>query len=178
MKQVMGLALGLMVLFAGKAIAQDKGGNNDQTFVTKASSAGLAEVNFGQLAAKRASNADVKKFAEKMVEDHTKANKELTDLADNRKLKVASQMDDEHRKTLDKLGKLSGSEFDRLYMEGQVKDHEDAVALFEKQAKNGENTELKKWAEKTLPTLREHLKMAKDIHGKVKDGKGRSSPQR
>jgi len=142
----------------------------DKEFVLKASGAGLAEVNFGNLAVKNATNADVKKFAEHMVTDHTKANKELLDLTDKKRLKVADRMDDEHAKAFRKLAKLSGSAFDREYMAGQVKDHEEAVKLFEKEAKNGKDEDLRKWAETTLPTLKEHLKMAKETQGKVKGG--------
>jgi len=175
MKHAVAVALGLAVL-TGSAAADDvkvggvKGGD-DQTFVQKASAGGLAEVNHGELAVKNASNSDVKKFAQKMIDDHTKANKELLKLADEKKFKAAAKMDDEHQKMQDKLAKLSGAEFDRVYMEGQVKDHEETVALFEKESKNGQDTDLKNWAEKKLPALREHLKMAKDIHAKVKDGK-------
>jgi len=145
----------------------DKGGG-DATFVMKASAGGLAEVNAGRLATKNASSSDVKEFAEKMIKDHTKANKELMKLADKKGFKVARTMDEKHEKMAEKMMKLTGAQFDRAYMAGQVKDHEDTVALFEKEAKSGKDEDLKSWAETTLPHLKMHLKMAKSINGKLK----------
>jgi len=158
-------ALGFAVACATLSLARpDDKSSSDQQFVTKAGEGGLAEVNLGNLAAKRASDSAVKKFAEHMVKDHTKANKELDSLGDSRKFTLPKTMDAEHKKMMDKLGKLSGAEFDRAYMEGQVKDHEETVALFEKEAKNGKDEELRGWAKKTLPTLRMHLKMARETY--------------
>jgi len=150
----------------------ETGKDDDQTFVTKASASGLAEVNISRLAARRASDSGVKEFAEKMIADHTKANKELIDLADKKRFKVASTMDEKHQKLSEKLSTIEGAAFDQAFMAGQVKDHEEAVSLFEKQSKSGKDSELKAWAKKTLPDLRHHLKMAKETRDKVK-GKGR-----
>jgi len=127
-------------------------------------------VNLSRIALKRASDAGVKKFAQHMIDDHEKANKELIKLADQKKFKVSATMDAEHQALSTKLLKLSGSEFDREYMKGQVKDHKDTVALFEKESKNGSDADLKKWADKTLPTLRKHLKMAQDTQSKLTGG--------
>jgi len=167
------IALGLALLPLALTQGEDKSteATTDQQFVLKASAGGLAEVNMGRLAAKSASDPAVKKFGQHMVKDHDKANKELIDLANKQKFSVAARMDAEHQKLFDKLSKTTGAAFDREYMAGQVKDHEETVALFEKQAKNGKVSELKKWAEKTLPTLREHLKMAKEIQGNLKGSK-------
>jgi len=140
----------------------------DETFVYKASAAGLAEVNAANIAVKQASDPAVKRFAEHMITDHTKANKELIDLANKTRAKVAPQMDEEHQKMAARLLRLTGADFDREYMTGQVRDHEVAVSLFQNEAKSGSNADLRSWAEKTLPTLREHHKMAKSIHSKLK----------
>jgi len=148
--------------------------DTDQHFAKKAAAGGLAEVNMGNLAVKQASDPAVRKFAAQMVKDHTRANKELIALANRRKLSVATTMDAEHRTMLTKLGKLSGAEFDRVYMAGQVKDHEETVALFEKEAKNGTDEALRSWAKKTLPDLRMHLKMARSIHKNLKGDKDSS----
>jgi putative membrane protein len=79
-------------------------------------------------------------------------------------------MDRQHRALADQLIRLSGANFDRQFMAHAVKDHEKAVALFESESKNGEDKDLKDWAGKTLPALREHLKMAKDLESKLKRG--------
>jgi len=178
MKTLFGAALAALALFT-VAVAEDTkradkdAKDIDQDFSYKACAAGLAEVNLGRIAAKHASDKKVKEFGQKMVDDHEKANKELIDLANKKNLKLASRMDAEHDKLSDKLAKVSGSDFDREYMAGQVKDHEEAVALFEKQAKDGKDKDLKGWADKKLPTLRDHLKMAKEINDKLGKGKGK-----
>jgi len=164
---LLALCIGVLGLVTVRAEDVAKGGT-DETFVFKASAAGLAEVNLANIAVKQATNADVKKFAEHMITDHTKANKELIDLANKVKFTVAPRMDAEHQTLATRLAGLTGSDFDRTYMAGQVRDHEMAVTLFQDEAKNGTNDDLKKWAGKTLPTLRDHLKMAQDIQGKLK----------
>jgi len=167
MRTVLGCALVALLILAPAGAREDDIKGGDAGFVEKASAAGLAEVNAGRLAAKHASSPEVKEFAEKMVKDHTKANKELISLANKRGFKVARTMDERHKEMSEKMMKLSGAEFDRTYMTSQVKDHEMAVDLFEKQSKSGRDEELKAWAAKTLPDLKEHLKMAKEIKEKV-----------
>jgi len=172
-----------LVLTAGAADETGKA-ESDQQFVMKASPAGLGEGNLGGIAAKQAGDPAVKEFGQHMVKDHTKANAELIRLADKKKLKVAAEMDEKHKMLGDKLLKLSGAKFDREYMHSQVKDHKEAVSLFEKESKEGKDADLKQWAKKTLPTLREHFKMAKEIHGKMKgdkeakEGKNKSTKEK
>jgi len=170
-------ALGLALVVMGLARAQDATTSDltDDQFVLKASADGLAEVNLGRLAAKQATNPEVKKFGKHMVEDHSKANKELITLANKKRLKVAPTMDATHTQMFRKLSALKGAAFDREYMAGQLKDHKTAVSLFDSQSKNGKDEDLRKWAEKTLPTLREHLKMAQEVHGNLKDDRGGKS---
>jgi putative membrane protein len=139
----------------------------DAQFVLKASGAGMAEVDMGNLGVKQATNTEVKKFAQKMVEDHTKANRELMDLAGRKNLKATDEMPAEHQKMRERLAQMKGEEFDREYMGMMVKDHVEAVALFEKQSRSGQDEDLKKWAAQTLPTLRDHLRMAQEINRKV-----------
>ncbi len=158
------------VCVAGPAPAEDKKEGGDRDFVAKASAAGLAEVNFGNLAVRSAVNPAVKEFARRMVADHTKANQELLALANEKMYSLARTMDEQHQKLFQKLGKEEGANFDRYYMEAMVKDHEDAVKLFDREAKDGQDEALKKWAEKTLPALKEHLKMARDVEKRTKGG--------
>jgi len=177
MKNLLAVALAALIVLtaasARNARSDDKETKHtDKTFVYKASASDLAEINLGRIAAKSGGSDSVKKFGQQMVDDHGKTSKELIDLANKKNLKVAPKMDDEHEKLSRKLAGLSGAEFDRAYMAGQVKDHEMAVSLFEKQSKDGSDKDLKTWAEKTLPHLRDHLKMAKEINDKL-DGKGK-----
>lgn len=154
------------------ASAQDPGQGQSQPisdgeFVQKASASGMAEVNLSNIALKQSTNEDVKKFAQQMINDHTKANKELLVLANSKRIEAATTMGAEHRQLGERMAQMTGADFDKHYMAGQVKDHVEAVALFESQAKNGQDAELKKWAGDTLPHLQHHLRMARQIHAKL-----------
>lgn len=141
---------------------------DDMDFMTAADLAGLAEVELGKLAQTKAQNAEVKKFAGMMVTDHTKAGDELKALGKKKDFKPATEMDSSHKAIMEKLKGLSGAEFDKAYVDAMVDDHEDAVDLFEGQAKDGKDPELKAFAAKTLPVLQGHLKMISDIKAKMK----------
>jgi len=140
----------------------------DKEFVMKAAQGGMAEVSLGSLAAQQGTNDDVKAFGNRMVSDHGKANDELKALATNKGLALPTEMADEHKKTQDELAKKSGKDFDKAYIDDMVKDHEKDVAEFEKASTSAQDPDLKAWAAKTLPTLQDHLKMAKAAAGKVK----------
>jgi len=139
----------------------------DQDFVNKASMSDMAEINVSRIAVKSASDDGVKKFAQQMIDDHGKTSKEMLEIVNKKRLSAPERMDAEHDKLARKLGSLSGSDFDTEYVAGQVKDHEAAVALFEAQAKDGKDDDLRAFAKKHLPHLREHLKMAQDLHKKL-----------
>jgi len=159
------------ILTVARADDTAKKADTDQHFAKKAAAGGLAEVNLSKIAMKQTSNTAVKRFATHMVKDHTKANSELIKLANSKKVSVATTMDAEHQKLEKKLLNLKGAEFDRAYMAGQVKDHKETIALFEKEAKDGKDDDFRAWAKKTLPTLRDHLKMATKVYDGLKSGK-------
>jgi putative membrane protein len=138
----------------------------DTTFVMKAAEGGKKEVDAGKLASSKASNSDVKSFAQHMVKDHTKANSELMSLAKSKQLDAKGK-EDAAKDAIAMLGKQAGAAFDRAYMDEMVKDHQMTVELFEKQSQGGDDPELKAWAGKQLPNLREHLKMAQDLQTKL-----------
>jgi putative membrane protein len=141
----------------------------DSRFAMTAAEGGMLEVELGRLASTRTANAEVQQFAARMVTEHSKANAELTEIASGKSLTLPTQeqVKSKHEGMIAKLQKLEGAAFDREYMAAMVKDHDKDVALFEKQAKNGRDVALKAFAEKTLPTLREHQKMAKQVNAKV-----------
>jgi len=143
-------------------------GTELKDFVTQTATGGIAEVELGRLAQNKAQNAEVKNFARKMVQDHSNANTELKALAGKKNVTLPIEMDAEHKALRDKLAKLSGAEFDREYMKGQVVSHERTVGLFQRQADKGSDPDVKSWATKTLPNLRMHLEMAREITGKLK----------
>jgi len=137
------------------------------SFAKKAAEGGLAEVELGRLASEKASNDRVKQFGQRMVDDHTKANKELKEAAKKDNIDLPTSLDKKDQAEVDKLSKLSGAAFDKAYMSHMVKDHEKDVNEFRKASRSSSSSDVKTFAEKTLPTLEEHLKMARDVHQEV-----------
>ena len=133
-------------------------------FVRDAAIGGMFEIQSSELAKTRAGGA-LAAFAGTMIEDHNKASDELKTLIRNGSAKetLPSALDDAHQKKLDELKALSGAEFARTYVDDQVSAHKDAVSLFERYAKGGDNASLKAWASKALPTLKHHLGMAEAL---------------
>jgi putative membrane protein len=140
----------------------------DSDFMMKAAQGGLAEVDMGNMASSKATNADVKKFGDRMVTDHSKANDELKQLASTKGVTLPTTVSDEEKKDMDAMTAKEGKDFDKAYIDDMVKDHEKDVAEFEKASKEAKDADLKAWAAKTLPTLQKHLQMAKDAQKKVK----------
>jgi putative membrane protein len=149
------LALGLL---GGGGFALAASG--DQAFVDKAAMGGMAEVKLSKLAMDKGQSTDVKQFARKMVEDHTKANMELKQIAEKKNLVVPTKLDPEHEKAYNQLATLDGANFDKEYMRVMATDHDDATKLFKEEAQRGQDAELKSFAMKTLPTIEKHDDLA------------------
>lgn len=140
----------------------------DKDFMDKAAQGGMAEVKLGELAATKAQSAEVKKFGQQMVDDHSKANGELKTVAAGKSVTLPTDVNAEQKELMDKLSKLSGAAFDKEYVKAMVEDHEKDVADFEKQSSGGTDADVKAFATKTLPTLKSHLETIKSINGKMK----------
>jgi putative membrane protein len=151
---------------AGSSKADAKS-SNSQAFVKEAAIGGMAEVELGRLASEKASSDQVKKFGQRMVTDHGKANEELKSLAQSKGIAVPSEPDAKHKQTRDRLSKLSGVAFDRAYMDEMLQDHKKDVSAFQKQSASGSDPEIKAWAAKTLPVLQEHLQLVERTHADV-----------
>jgi putative membrane protein len=150
--------------------AQDKNKMvTDQQFVDDATKGGLAEVKLGELAAERASDPEIRRFGQRIVDDHGAANKELSSLVKNMASITPPSKDlmGKHRDTYDDLSKRSGADFDKTYISDMVADHEKDAKLFESMADNGQDPQLKAFAAKTLPVIKDHLKMARDLATKI-----------
>lgn len=147
----------------GAVATPDASDRSDRQFVTKAATGGLLEVKLGELAQQKASASDVKQFGQKMVDDHGKANDELKQLAQQKRIEVPSELTGEAKEHYDKFAKLSGNDFDQKYVAMMVRDHKEDIADFEKEAKNGNDPDAKAWAAKTLPTLKSHREMIQKI---------------
>jgi putative membrane protein len=136
---------------------------SDTAFVKKAARGGLAEVELGQLAVQKASSEEVKKFGQRMVDDHSKANDELKQVAAQEHIDLPQDLSAKDKATKARLEKLSGEQFDKAYMTDMVKDHQKDVAEFEHESKTAKVPAVKSFAQQTLPTLRDHLKEAEKI---------------
>jgi len=136
----------------------------DANFIRDAASGGMMEVQLGQAVADKATNPDVKQFAQRMVTDHTTANNELKALAQQKEVTLPTDLDPKHQKMMDKITSKTGADLDKAYIQAMVKDHHKDVAEFQKAANNAKDADLKAWAAKTLPVLQEHLTMAQGIN--------------
>ena len=139
----------------------------DKQFIKKAAQGGLAEVQLGQLATEKADSPDVKQFGQKMVDDHSKANDQLKQVASNKGVTVPDKLSAKDAATKARLEKLSGKAFDRAYMRDMVMDHTKDVSEFRTEAKTAKDPDVKSFASQTLPTLQDHLKQAKSIAPKT-----------
>ncbi|MFN8349632.1 MAG: DUF4142 domain-containing protein [Spirosomataceae bacterium] len=133
---------------------------DDAEFVMEAADGGMMEVEMGRLAAGKAISAEVKKFGQMMVDDHSKANDELKTLAAQKNITLPTLLTEKHRKMIDDLSTKKGKDFDKKYMDIMVDDHKEDIDKFEKAADNSNDPDIKAFASKTLPTLRHHLQMA------------------
>ena len=142
------------------ATADSKSSTGDSAWVTKVATGGMAEVELGKIATEKAASDEVKKFGQRMVDDHSKANDELKTLAQNKKFTLPTDIDAKHKAERDRLSKLSGAAFDRAYTQAMVAGHREMANLFRTESTSGKDPDVKAWAAKTLPTVEEHLKMA------------------
>ncbi len=138
-------------------------GAADSHFVAAAASGGMEEVQLGKLATQKASNEKVKQFGQRMVDDHSKANDQLKQIASQENINVPTEMMPKDKAMVDKLSALSGTDFDKAYVKAMLADHKKDVATFQKEANSGKDSAVKGFASQTLPTLQEHLKMIQDI---------------
>lgn len=148
---------------AASAAAMKRASPADRTFVQKASEGGEKEIAASRLALAKSSDAEVKKFAQMMIDDHTKSGAELGGIA--RSEGVAPKGDPKAKGEAEaaKLKALSGPAFDKRYVATMHSDHVATVKLFQSEAKGGMNPALKGFAEKTLPTLQKHLEHVKTL---------------
>jgi putative membrane protein len=157
-------------------------GTPDATqFRAKASSSDAFEILSSRIAKTHATDPDLKMFAEMMITDHTKSTDALIALGGISKASIESKMnpggdgkfaandllDSDHANELNSLNSKSNDDFNKTYIDDQVKGHKDMVALLEDYAKNGDNAKLKEFAAKILPTVKEHLAKAEGLQKKL-----------
>ena len=136
---------------------------SDAAFMTTAARGGMAEVQLGQLAQRNGSSAAVKRFGERMVDDHGRSNQEMMALAQRKEITPPSSVGAEHQRTYDDLAKLRGRAFDRAYAQAMVKDHQEDLQAYQEEAANGTDPDVKAFAARHVPHLQEHLRMAQSL---------------
>ena len=139
----------------------------DRRFMDKAAQGGMAEVKLGQLAQEKGSSPAVKDFGKRMVTDHSKANDQLKNIASQKGVNLPGAIDAKDQATYDRLSKLSGSEFDNEYMRDMVKDHQMDVNEFRHEQQTAKDTDVKSFAQQTLPTLEQHLSLAQQTTSQI-----------
>ena len=147
--------------------APNQTNNSDRTFIRALAIGGAAEVEAGKFAEHASDDARVRQFGERMVQDHSKANKQLTDLTTADRISLPNGPDAEHRTMQQDLERLHGAEFDLRYIRAQVVDHQQTAQLLEYEIGSGENAGLKAFASETLPVVLEHLAIAQRIDAQL-----------
>lgn len=138
----------------------------DKAFVMDAAHGGMAEVKLAQLALQKSTNPEVKRFAQQMIEQHSKANQELMGIVNQKGMTPPMDVGFKYQAGMMRLMQLSGAEFDRAYLsEAGVNSHLEAAAVYQREASLGLDPELKAFAAKTLPTVQGHLQMASQMTG-------------
>jgi putative membrane protein len=174
-KQVMIGSVGLaLMLSSGALLAAETEGQRGQLtekdfkFAKDAIRGGMEEVQLGELAKQNAGSPAVREFGERMVTDHQKANDGLKQIVQKRGALIPASLSHHETSRLEHLQKLSGADFDKAYISDMVSDHKKDVKEFEKASQNLSDPELKAFAEKTLPTLQDHLRQAENLQAQIK----------
>jgi putative membrane protein len=165
---VIGLVTVALLAMSGPAAAQIQIVNNaDRDFIAKAATGGVAEVELGRLATMRAARPSVRSFGERMVLDHGRSNAELAALAQSKGLALRPGLEPSQQAMRDRLNALTGADFDRAYMSEMLRDHNEDIALFERAAEVSADPDIKAWAARSLPMLRDHLALARQVNSEV-----------
>lgn len=157
-------SLALMALpLSAQSPTSGPGGTSDQAFLTLAAQTDMTEAHLGQLAQTNAGSDDVKTYAQMLVTDHTSDYTKLGTLASKGGLTIPKGLDAKQLKMVAPFEKLKGAAFDRKYLHDMVAGHEGAIAAYNKEARDGQNADLKAYAQQTIPTLEKHESSAKDL---------------
>jgi putative membrane protein len=148
---------------------------NDWLFAEAAHASGMAELAVSELGAQRATDPELKKFSQQMVQEHSRINNELAALAWQRRVALPRTLDVKAQFCSQNLAGLSGEQFDRCYAKAQLAAHMEAVAAFEAEAERGQDPAMKSFAAKELPHIKEHLKSIKQIAMKFEKEKDKQN---
>ncbi len=142
---------------------------DDSKFLQEAIRGNLAEVKMGELAKGRAQSKDVRDYGQMLVDDHSKANEKAMAVAKSMHFTSPTEPSAKQKQKYDAMAKLSGSQFDSMFMNHMVQDHQEDIAKYTEQAQSGDSSKVTDYAKATLPTLRTHLSKAQAIESKLSD---------
>jgi putative membrane protein len=156
---LLGLGTSVAAQTSAKAVLND----TDSSFMRSAAADGMAEIQLGQLALKQSSNVSVKKTAQTLIDDHTKADAKLATLAQADQVKLPNTPSSQSEQQQKQLQGMKGSAFDKAWTKVVIKDHRAAIKMFKKEGRHAKNADLKTFAKTTLPVLKKHLSMAEQL---------------
>ena len=177
-------AVGSLLLAATAAFlpasgAQSHGAQSPaQSFLEKAAERQQVEIALGQLANERAADQQVKQFGSQMIEHHRKAHAEIQQLAANEGVLLSTELTGKHKDKKEEIGRLSGRDFDKAYMAFMLRDHRNDVKECERHVRGIKDPQLRQWAERTLPVLKQHLQQAQQIASAIGIDASESHQQR
>jgi putative membrane protein len=139
----------------------------DTAFLRDAGEGGLMEVKLGELAQTHAASQAVKDFGQRMITDHANMNQDVKNLAGEQHVSLPTELSTKNKRVYDRLSRMNGAEFDKAYIEHMLRDHKADAAAFEGEINSGTDAEDKAVAQKALPTIQDHLRMAQELAGKL-----------
>jgi putative membrane protein len=151
----------------GSTVSASQLSKEDRDFIEDAGQGGLLEVKLGQLVVKQGSSDEVKRFAQRMVDDHTKLNARLAETARQVGATAPQELDKKRQDQYDKMAQLSGPKLDEEYMSRTLSEHKDDVKAFQKEAKDGKDAAVRTFAAGALPLLEEHLNLVRQLHDRL-----------
>jgi len=172
----MTFVLTTVLIAAGSLFAQQKQStmagqkmqnSTDRSFITSAAEANLAEIDIAKMVDQRSTDPAVKDFANRMVTDHTQASQKLASVAEMNGVKLPTEASATERGKKSELEKLSGAQLNDAYVRDELQGHKETISAFESEIEHGQNEEAKNYAEQTLPTLQDHIRIGEDIAGKL-----------
>lgn len=165
-----------VLIASGSLFAQQKQSNmaeqkmqnsTDRSFISSAAEANLAEIDIAKMVGQKSTDPAVKDFANRMVTDHTQASQKLTSVAEMNGVKLPTEPSATERNQKGELEKLSGAQLNDAYLRDELQGHKETISAFESEIEHGRNQEAKNYAEQTLPTLQDHIRIGEDIAGKL-----------
>jgi len=172
----MAFVLTIVLMGTGSLFAQQKqstmagkkmDNSADRSFITSAAEANLAEIDMAKMVGQKSTDPAVKDFANRMVTDHTQASQKLASVAEMNGVKLPTEASATARNQKSGLEKLSSAQLNDAYLRDELQGHKETISAFENEIEHGQNQEAKSYAEQTLPTLQDHIRIAEDVAGKL-----------